>query len=370
VHNVFYVIAVPLAIIGLIEALPGVFQWLGFIGVRVITLGMASDSMAKIASGFPGGPSIFAFHGMPSAYAFPLFLAGAGASAGFGIFVQGAQEKAEKDAKFQESIAAAKESQQRAEAERIQAEARRESERIRSMIEDAAELAHSIPAHMTRAAAAVALAEREYRDGVLDPFWDAVEVAVTELASVDSATRAIASHLAEYRRAGAPDPATRTSAEVIARGIERLPTTAVTYAKLQAIVRQSQRSPDFTMVYHMRKTNKILVSGFSTLERALGDMANRLEAAVDQVGEAVIDLQSSQALLGTAIAEELALVRQDANEQSRVIREGQEIQASEAARSSASRSAAEAKIIDTLDNIQRGRMPVAIPYKPGTTPRH
>ena len=339
---VFYAIALPFAAIGVIEALPGLFQWLFY----AILLG--TRTMEEVAHEVRPPAVFFRLHHMPAAFAAPLFL-GAGFLVGWvGTRIKAAQDKAESEAIDQKNRIEAERAGVALEAKQREAEIARKSAEMQALLDSSATLGQSIPGHIRRANGAVLTAEREFEEGFLDPFWDAVEIAITELARVDSATRTIASNLASYRAEPLLSGSQQDYAKAIVAGISNLPASAASYSRLKTVVRKSKKSAEFTTIFHLRKTNKILVSGFSTLGQALSDFHISLVSAVDSVGFAIRDMQSAQITLGVAICEELDSILEISAE------------------SHASRSSTEAKIIDTLDNIQRGRRPAGSAWKPGT----
>ena len=83
VRAVFVATATATGIIGIFEALPGVFQWIAYVFDTVFGLGR---SMARVAAEAPvpfksGRLAMFDFHGLPAAFASPLFLMVAGVCA-------------------------------------------------------------------------------------------------------------------------------------------------------------------------------------------------------------------------------------------------------------------------------------------------
>lgn len=63
--------------------------------------------------------------------------------------------------------------------------------------------------------------------------------------------------------------------------------TAVTAERMKAIVRKAQRSFQFATIYEQRKTNQILIAGFTNLAEALDQMAYRITDSIDNLTNSV-----------------------------------------------------------------------------------
>jgi hypothetical protein len=48
-------------------------------------------------------------------------------------------------------------------------------------------------------------------------------------------------------------------------------------------VRAAQRDFEFATIFEQRKTNRLLVAGFSTLGQAMGELASRFEASLSEL---------------------------------------------------------------------------------------
>ncbi len=352
-HVVFYILAAPFGLIGALEAINGVFQWGAWVLLNIFHLFFGQyQSMADIVKDFPGGPAFFyRYHGMIAAFASPVFLAIGGALMWIGASIKAAEKKAQWEIQSEQARQVRSRMQAVANEAQLRAERELKRSRIVTLLDCSASLAQEIPKHAQRATSATALAEQEFADGLLDPFWDAVEAAVIELAHIDSSTRSIAANLDAVGKESLSTDSQRAWATVIASGLREIPASAAVHARLQVIIRRAQKSVAFTTIYHLRKTNKILVNGFSTLGHALSAMTERLESAIDEVGNSLFELKSSNASLSEAIVKEITGFRQ------------------QTAASNATRSDSELRILDTLDNIQRGRRPAGPEWKQGTVRR-
>lgn len=354
-----YVLAAFFAIVGVVELLPAIFQWIPYLFANALSVvfgGHGYETIDEIAASFPGEPAFFfRFHGMPAAYASPFFLA---ASVLLALIGGASQAVNEKSVKRRQSEVARKNEQEaakrREEATRIRTaavSAEREERRIRELqclVAETARLSQSIPAHLRYATAALDLAEREFNEGLLDPFWDAIETATKELATVDATSRYVAANLDRCRQEAKKADLNRDSAAPIAIGLSHLPRIPPLYARLLASVRNAQRRADYSTIFHLRRTNVILVQGFTTFGQALYDIGARLESSLNDVNVAIAHIHSTNSDFAAEVTEQLRLLRTHTEHM-----ESQTLKIEE-------------KKLDILDNIQRGRRPTGAEWKPGT----
>jgi DNA anti-recombination protein RmuC len=115
---------------------------------------------------------------------------------------------------------------------------------------------------------------------------------------------------------------------------------------MKGIVRKAQSNFQFAMIFEQRKTNQILVAGFTNLALALEQMTWRITRTIG-------DLASSVEAMGRSINESLldidSQVRESAEETTNY-RKGLSREASE-------HIGREERVVEMLDNIQRRRIP-------------
>jgi hypothetical protein len=241
--------------------------------------------------------AVFSFHGLPSAHASPLFLAIAVVCTGLGA-AAGAIEEAVRNRAL--GIAADQRRQEDAAAQaRLAGEAIKA--RLEALTNESSVLLKSLPDFLQRANADLDRAESEFSGNYLDPFWDAIQDAVTQLASFDNSLRQLKSNsdrfLTTCRILG--------SSTTFPVHVGTIPDSAPVSERLGKIIRRAQREVSFSQIFHLRKTNQILVTGFSTLGGAIIDLGGRLEASL-------IDLSSS---LGVSLSDILTVQTTAASEQ-------------------------------------------------------
>jgi DNA anti-recombination protein RmuC len=365
--------AILAAIIGLIETIPALFQ--AFAYLLKNTLATNPQTLSQIVEGdsfLRGGAFLMRIHGMYALKAAPLFFALAVALA---IVSSIARRIHEANEGVRRSIAARIESEARLVREReakivadksskIAAERNRilSMERLASHVSSVAD---SLPQHLNEAKRSITVAEREFGEGMLDPFWDAVESATRSLASFHSSSEELKVALQQFKVLSLQCQATSTIPKL--RTAEaKIEDPIALSTRLHAIVRQSQRSYDFTNIFHLRRTNAILINGFTTFGQALNDMGEKIREAVATVSESVNSLESTVRDTGRDISASIQK-SSEASKGSSVDFESSFAKLVKVSqRHSKNSEQSNEKIIDILDNIQRDRTPADLDYKPGT----
>ncbi len=193
-----------------------------------------------------------------------------------------------------------------------------------------------IPKSIEAAEAALTEAGHEYAEGAFAPFWDAVESAANYLAQSDASINRIIEHSKEYR-----DQVSKLDSESppFRIGIDTLPDTTRTTDRMRTIVRRAQKDFHFVTIYEQRKTNKLLIAGFTNLAEALIGMSERLELSIHALSSSLSDIARTD----RANTEELIASVQKLHERMEI--------------DSSAQREHEKKQREMLDNIQRGRRP-------------
>jgi len=198
--------------------------------------------------------------------------------------------------------------------------------------EQALDLFESLVNQLGSAEASLDQAELELADGAFAPFWDCVEDAAKSLSRVDECVRQITDNsqsysdlMLRYKEAPPPFPLAHES-------VSKLAVANESAERMRTIVRKAQRDFKFASIYEQRKTNQILVAGFTDLAHALRDMTLQLSASIGELERSVGEsLQAIHSRLGDI-----------------------EVTASRHADQASMR---EVKALQMLDNIQRKRSP-------------
>lgn len=249
--------------------------------------------------------------------------------------------------------------EQRQTAERLAAEKRKADEqascamRIQSACRDSLAAYENIPKSLMTAEELLVTADSEFQEGAFSPFWDSVERAMSQLGAVDSSIRLIADRSSQYKALtvsylGAPPPF-----PVDPDSARRLGTANDTAAHLQLIVRKAQRNFQFATIYEQRKTNTLLIAGFTNLADAIHGVGAQLEESVNLLGDRIDDLSSSMAEQNERLVDAVQDVSIAMDGVSSTIKEADE----KARAATADQADRQDKANKMLDNIQRRRVP-------------
>jgi len=202
----------------------------------------------------------------------------------------------------------------------------------------------SMPNQLRSAEGYMDQAEDEFADGAFAPFWDCIENAAKALGRFDEGVRQIKHNADEYgglvqRYEDAPP-----SFPLAHESVTNLAVASTSAERMQAIVRRAQRDFEFATIYEQRKTNKILVAGFTNLAQALQEMTWQLSASIDDLARSVDGVASTLDESLRTIHSRLGAVAETASRH-----------ADEAAQAASQASVREGKVLKMLDNIQRGR---------------
>lgn len=207
------------------------------------------------------------------------------------------------------------------------------------LAEESIALFETAPKHLGAAETYLDQAEVEFRDRAFAPFWDCVEKATNALGRFDEVTRKITGHVSRYhdlaKRFGTAPPVF----PIVAESVAKLGVSVASAARLNGIVRTAQRDFEFATIYEQRRTNNILVAGFTSLAHALDRMSWHLSASIQ-------DLTASVETMTSTLDESIRGVDSRMGDIHDAL--------SDAARHHAQR---QKEALTMLDNIQRGRRP-------------
>jgi len=234
---------------------------------------------------------------------------------------------------------------------------------LASLASDSVHLAANLPSLAREAEQRLDLAEHEFKEGVFPTFWDAVEGAANKLATFNNDIQCIVANALQHKQLA---PTFSGSPPQFRIGVDTLPDATHTAERMKLIVRKAQKSPDFAKIYEMRRTNQLLVSGFSSLGQAISDLSQNIRASIrdleDSLMQSLSDLASQQKDSAAEALSEIRLAREQAQTDAAEARELSERQSDEAAqradRESAAKRASERKEQEMLDDIRRRRKPL------------
>ncbi|MBI2479976.1 MAG: hypothetical protein HYV60_15500 [Planctomycetia bacterium] len=198
-------------------------------------------------------------------------------------------------------------------------------------------------------------AEQEFAEHVYAPFWDQVEHAINKLAAYEKGIATINRCAVLYAKDCAETTALVPAFD-LPMGV--LPDARPTARRLVAVVRKAQMDFHFAQIYEMRKTNKLLVAGFSTLASAIYEIGDVISSSLDELSTS---LHRSLDDLLEATRNHAEESRSAFEKQADILTERSKQAAADAAgRRQVEREAAESRKRqeEMLDNIQRKRKPL------------
>lgn len=220
---------------------------------------------------------------------------------------------------------------------------REEQQRYRKQMivlgEQSIGLFESLPKYLSSAEKWLEQAEVDFADGAFAPFWDSIENAAKMLGRFDEGVRHIKDNSSSYAELVRKYEGTPPQFPLRVSSVEKLGVGIATAKHMQAIVRKAQRNFQFAMIYEQRKTNQILVAGFKNLAQALEQMTRQITASID-------DLAGSVDVLTSTLNESMQAIHSRLGDIAEMTSQYHDEQA-----------AREEKVLEMLDNIQRGRRP-------------
>lgn len=209
------------------------------------------------------------------------------------------------------------------------------------------------------AASSLKRSQAEFAEGTFAPFWDEVAECVRQLATVQFEARGIADDARRHMDASegydGPVPAFPVSLSTVEHAKER---AGELEGECSLVIRRAQKNFQFATIYEQRKTNSILVQGFSSLSDAIGRLSSTMRSSFEEVTARLEELQ--------AIEEQQHASFISASDELRAAVQEQVASSAESAAAAARQRATLAvkqgedadRQVAILDNIQRKRRPL------------
>lgn len=219
-------------------------------------------------------------------------------------------------------------------------------------------LFESMPNHLFTAEELLDQAEVDFKEGAFAPFWDSVEKAAMQLGRFDDSVRTITTNAERHtdvakRYEGPPPPF-----PIVLDSVTGMAAAKTTNDRMRAIVRRAQRNFQFATIFEQRKTNQLLVAGFTNLAQALDGMGRRIESSIDGLGEQISEMSStldaSLQNLGSNLNSTLTTLHESSTEALSSHFEGLQTSMQKHNDNQAERHK---QTLEMLDNIQRRRRP-------------
>jgi DNA anti-recombination protein RmuC len=276
------------------------------------------------------------------------------------LLVKESPEEIEKEKQRQAAIEqqkAAEEARLRAEESRLRNEQQGYGNQLTALSEQAISLFESLPRHLSSAEKYLDQAEADFADGAFAPFWDSIENAAKELAQFVHVVGEINLESSRYTELVNKYEGTPPKFPISRWTISKLGVGTETAERMKPIVRTAQRNFQFATIYEQRKTNQILLAGFTSLANALAQMTSQITARIDDLAGSVdfmtATLNESMRATHQRIGEIAEIADQHRGELAKMADQHHQ----QLMKDAAERAAREKKALEMLDNIQRGRRP-------------
>lgn len=189
-------------------------------------------------------------------------------------------------------------------------------------------------------------AEADFAEGAFAPYWDSIEHAANALARfiedvhrIQNASTSYTELIGKYEETPPQFPLARES-------VTKLGVGTATAERMKRIVRVSQRNFQFSTIYEQRKTNQMLVAGFTNLAQALERMTTQVKSSIENLSES-IEAQT------TELKESMYAIQSRMDDMATSADEHHDEQMAEALE----RGTREKAVLELLDNIHSGRRP-------------
>ena len=202
----------------------------------------------------------------------------------------------------------------------------------------------AIPRHLSLAEQCLDRADIDLGERAFAPFWDCIEKAATELGRVDEGIRRITASSSRYGELVTKYESTPLLFPIACQSVEKLAVANATVSRMATVVRTAQCDFQFATIYEQRKTNQILVAGFTNLAHALERMTWQLATSIGDLAGAVNDMSDT-------LDRSIGGVHWKINELAEQAKKAH-VEIIEQARQAAVREEA---ALQMLDNIQRGK---------------
>jgi len=150
-----------------------------------------------------------------------------------------------------------------------------------------------MPGYLKSAEEHLIQAEIDFSDSAFDPFWASVENAAKMLGHFDEGVQNIENFSSQYTDLIKKYENVPPQFPLVRKSVEKLRVGTSTSERMKEIVRTAQCNFEFTNIYHKRKTNQILVAGFTNLAQALDQMTWQIVCSIDNLAGSVDSMAST-----------------------------------------------------------------------------
>lgn len=204
----------------------------------------------------------------------------------------------------------------------------------------------SIPEYLKAAEKHLNQGELDFSEGAFAPFWDSIENAAKALGRFDEGVQNIQKNSSQYRQLIQRYEDVPPKFPLASATAKKLSVGTTTAARMKAIARTAQCNFQFATIYEQRKTNQILIAGFTNLAQALDRMTWQITDSIDNLASSVGVMESMLQESMNAIHSGLGdMAKSNAQHQGKIIERISD------------QAEMEKKALEMLDNIQHHRKP-------------
>ncbi len=200
-------------------------------------------------------------------------------------------------------------------------------------------------------------AEQDFKEGALVPFWDSIEKAASWLGHFDGGISAINRHVKRHGELSKLYKGKSPRFPINLDSVKGMIAGNTTVDRMTGIVRKAHCNDKFASIYQLRettyeqrKTNQILIAGFTNFAQALDGMGHRIASSIDELSGQVSAMSYAMQESFIALGEHVQAGNQ------------QIVESMNAIHSVSTQNASDVKerhdrALEMMDNIQHRRRP-------------
>lgn len=200
-------------------------------------------------------------------------------------------------------------------------------------------------------------AERDFKEGVFAPFWDSIEKAMLRFSHFDECVREITINSKKHTALAKIYKSSPPQFPIDMESVDGMSAANSVSDHFKSIVRKAQSNPHFAMIYEQRRTNQLLVAGFSNLAQALDGMGQRISSSIDGLGSQISEMTSTLDNSLTRLGNHIQTATQDLQTAQQELIENVDNFHSTANKEASDQAERHKQALVMLDNIQRRRVP-------------
>lgn len=231
-----------------------------------------------------------------------------------------------------------------------------------NLTSDSFALFEVLPSHLMTTEELLDQADADFEEGAFAPFWDSVEQAAMQLGRFDDGVRTITTNAQRHSAVAKSYEGTPPPFPIVLDSVTGMAAAKATNDRMRAIVRKAQCSFQFATIFEQRKTNQLIVAGFTNLAQALDGMGSRIESSIDDLGGQISQMSStideSLQSLGSGLNQTLTTLHESTMEASERMASKVDGLHMSFQKDSGDRAKRHQKTLEMLDNIQRRRRPL------------